>query len=117
MFPYSLGQTAIQNLFGLYDRNELFAIESGLLLCGDAEKRISTGLMAIVPNIPDRPSEDQVDEWRNLDPKPYKICVLDSTHPMMDIYYPEQFEGKIHKTRIEMDGKSLVFRTDHRPRA
>ena len=117
MFPYSLGQTAMHNLFGLYDRNELFAIENGLLLCGDAEKRISMGLMAIVPNIPDRPSEDQVDEWRKLDPKPYKIRVLDSTDPMMDVYYPGQLKGKIHKTWIEMDGKPLVFRTDHRPRA
>ena len=117
MFPYSLGQTAMHNIFGLYDRNELFAIENGLLLCEDVEKRISMGLMAIVPNIPDRPSKDQVDEWRNLDPKPYKIRVVDSTHPIMDIYCPEQSRGEIHKTWIEMDGKPLLFRTDHRPRA
>ncbi|KAK3176942.1 hypothetical protein OEA41_008268 [Lepraria neglecta] len=117
MFPYSLGQTAMHNIFGLYDRNELFAIENGLLLCGDAEKRISMGLMAIVPNIPDRPSENQVDEWRNLYPKPYKIRVLDSTHRMMDTCYPGQSKREIHKTWIEMDGKPLLFRTDHRPRA
>ena len=117
IFPYSLGQVAMHNIFGLYERDELFAIENGLLLCGDVEERISLGYMAIVPAIPDRPSQRQVDEWRESEPKAYKIRVLNPTPQMMNTCYPWTANEKDRKTWCEMDGRLLRFGSDHRPRA
>ena len=40
----------MHNILSLYERNKLFAVGNGLLLCSDAEIRISEGLMATIDN-------------------------------------------------------------------
>lgn len=77
IFPYNLGQVAMHNIFGLHEYDELSAVENGLMLSDEVEDRISEGLMAIVPDAPDRPSQREVDKWRKSEPKEYKIRVLD----------------------------------------
>lgn len=51
IFPYSVGQEAMDNFFGRIEgRSEILEPENGLLISKDAEKKFSLGFMAIVPS-------------------------------------------------------------------
>ncbi|KAM0796661.1 hypothetical protein BDR22DRAFT_892983 [Usnea florida] len=52
---------------------------SGILWSNAAEKRFEKGHFVVVPDVPDQPTEQQLDTWEASDPKEYKIKVLNST--------------------------------------
>ncbi len=116
MFPYELGQTTMHSIFGMADRCELNEIENGLMLSSFVEEKISAGLLAIVPDVPDSPSVEEIKDWHLLELKPYKIRVLDANAKGMDKYIPCRPEGD-EKPWKDLDGQTIQFLTDHRPRA
>ena len=57
IFPFSIGQKVMNNLFGRPNSKfEMFEPKNGILISKDVEKNISLGFMAIEPNISARPS-------------------------------------------------------------
>ena len=66
----------------------------------------------VVPDVPDLPTEQQLDTWEASDPKEYKIKVLNPTHPSMQkIVYGRDI------TWAALDNERLHFKTSFRPRA
>lgn len=115
LFPWKCGEDTMQSIFGRSDsgHSELFKAENGILWSVEAEQRFEAGHFVVVPDVPDRPTEQQLDNWEASDPKEYKIKVLNPTHPSMK---------KIafltgDKTWATLDKERLQFKTSFRPRA
>lgn len=114
VFPFEMGQIAMDTIFGTFNPPELNRIENGWILSYAAEERIARGDIVIVPNVPDDFSKSVMDQWSASAPKSYKIRILNPTAKGMDMYHPNGIERGI--TWIDLDGKELHFRSDHRPR-
>lgn len=66
----------------------------------------------VVPDVPDQPTEQQLDTWEASDPKEYKIRVLSPTHPSMKfVLYGRDL------TWAGLDNARLQFKTSFRPGA
>ena len=123
IFPYSAGQTAMDEIFGrdANDREELFEPENGIMMSVDAEKRIANGCIVLVPDVPNDATAMVYDEWTRAKIKNYKLRVLRPTDKSMKTALPgsrmnEEF-GKDRRYWHELDGQQVKFRTDFRPRA
>ena len=115
LFPWRCGEATMQAIFGRSDsgHSELFKAENGILWSKEAERRFEAGHFVIVPDIPDQPTEQQLDTWEASDPKEYKISVLNPTHgSMMDetLAYRDV-------TWAALDNERLQFKSTFRPRA
>lgn len=120
IFPYSAGQEAMDNLFGrIKGRSEMFEPENGLLISKVAEKNISLGFMAIVPNIPDGPTKEEQAEWNDAKIKSYKIEVINVKAKGAQLRMPPLWNdsdgNRLHWS--SQHGKVLQFKNDFRPRA
>jgi hypothetical protein len=78
----------------------------------DAEERFDKGLFVIVPTVDDPVSQHDIDAWSASEPKEYKIRLLDKECPLMKRFLEHRPEKWIN-----VDGKLVEFRNDHRPRA
>ena len=115
LFPWKCGEDTMQSIFGHSDsgHSELFKAENGILWSCEAEERFEAGHFVVVPDVPDQPTEQQLDTWEASDPKEYKIRVLNPTHPLMeDLVY-----GRGDMTWAALDNERLQFKTSFRPRA
>lgn len=74
------------------------------------EAKISVGLLAIVPYVPDSPSVEEVKGWD------LQIRAFDSNAKGVELFHPGQPEGN-EKRWKNLDGQSIQVLTDHRPRA
>ena len=123
IFPYAAGKIAMQEMFGgdENDADELMEPENGLMVSLEAEKKIATGLILIVPDVPDNATVDQLDAWTKMEPKEYKLRVLNPNHEEMrkilPPYVPATQPGRKRRVWGELDGQSVHFRGRHRPRA
>ena len=118
IFPHHQGQTTLDGIFGLHGHNKLNSVENGVLISTEIEIRISKGLLAIVPDVDDLKSHDEVNAWYLLNPRPYKIRVLDSNGWNINTWYPGQsVPMEERKTYKDLDNQRLMFRSNHRPRA
>lgn len=54
---------------------ELFSPRNGIIMDTQAEKKFDKGLFAIVPLVPNQPSEAETAAWHASDPKRYKIRI------------------------------------------
>ena len=120
IFPYSAGQTAMDELFGrdANDREELFEPENGIMMSVDAEKRIANGCIVLVPDVPNDATAMVYDEWTRAKIKSYKLRVLQPTDKSMKAALPGMNEehGKDRRYWHELDGQQVKFRSDFRPR-
>ena len=115
LFPWRCGEETMEAIFGRSDsgHSELFKAENGILWSREAEERFAAGHFVIVPDIPDRPTEQQLETWEASDPKEYKIKVLNPTHrSMKNVRILRR-----GKTWAALDNERLQFKTDFRPRA
>ena len=114
LFPWKCGEATMHAIFGRLDSgySELFKAENGILWSGDAEDRFEAGHFVVVPDIPNQPTEQQLDTWEASDPKEYKIRVLNPEHPSMT---RKVFLRGI--TWAALDNERLQFKTNFRPRA
>ena len=110
IFPYSAGQTAMDELFGrdADEREELFEAQNGMMMSSDAEKRIANGCIVLVPDVPNDATAIVYDEWTKAKIKNYKLRVLRPTDKCMRIALPGSRINKEHgadrKHWHELDG-------------
>jgi hypothetical protein len=113
MVPHSLGPDVLIALFGINVEGELDTPYNGLLLPSDVETAMDDGAIAIVPDLPDDPSTEEVAAWESTEPKEYKWRVIDDAAEVLD----EQFIDGVDMTIRDLGGKRLFFKNDMRPRA
>ena len=116
IFPYEQGQIAMEAMFG--DGNgkvpQLFGIDNGLLLSKQAGKNISDGKIVIVPDVADNPTLAEIDQWQLIEPKEYKIRLVNMADKDLDTYLPCD---SATRTWRDLNGVRVQFSSNHRPRA
>ena len=124
IFPYGAGQAMMDNFFGRERENkpEMFEIENGMIISTDAEDKISSGQMALVPGVREDASNDEIDDWRESHPRPYKIHIFNPDSKEMNKIVPPFFgvdmtTRRQGQTWADLHGQNVEFRSDHRPRA
>lgn len=110
----------MDNLFGRIDgRSEMFEPENGLLISSEVEANIALGFMAIVPNLPDRPTEQEQAAWNQTSVKSYKLEIINETIkgavPRMPTGYTDSNGDRL--SWKSQHGRVLQFKSDFRPRA
>ena len=113
IFAYSHGQAFMSKIFGPEADNELFSVNNRILLLREVERLFDKGFLVIVPCIEDEKSAAQIDEWHASNPKRYKLRVIERNAAKLKYSLP----GDEHATYIDLDGRELIFRSNHRPRA
>lgn len=118
LVPHSLGEAMLVAIFGINIEGELDSPQNGLLLESNIEKAMDDGVIAIVPDIPDDPSTQEVANWEITRPKSYKWRIIDPEAEILD----ELIELRTAKspndiTIRDLDGRQLSFKNDMRPRA
>lgn len=99
-------------LFGDNVQGELDTPNNGLLLHQAVKKAMDDGVIAIVPDIVDNPSTEEVAVWENSSLKDYKWKIID----------PEVIEvnkeGLVNPMTIrDIENRKLSFKNSMRPRA
>ncbi|KAM5432697.1 hypothetical protein MferCBS31731_007411 [Microsporum ferrugineum] len=100
IFPLSLGQRAMDYIFGPSARYEINSPQNALLLPPVIKKRFDSHQIAIVPAEPDTPG---LQEW--------KFFILDKSSLWNAAIFPSGMKFS------ELHGRKLVFPTGFRPRA
>ena len=113
IFPRRLGQALMDHIFGAQDEPELYSPYNGILMSEIAEKLFDKGAFVIVPKVSDNPTEVEIREWHNSQPKRYVIRIVDHDDPRMR----RRFGFPDPRSWIDLDGEEVQFRTEHRPRA
>jgi hypothetical protein len=111
--PHSLGPDVLIALFGINVEGEIDTPYNGLLLQSDVERAMGDGAIAIVPDLPDDPSTEEVATWESTEPKEYKWRVIDDEAEVLG----EKFIDRVDMTIRDLNGKRLFFKNDMRPRA
>ncbi|KAH9993889.1 hypothetical protein F4779DRAFT_222149 [Xylariaceae sp. FL0662B] len=116
--PHSLGENMLVLIFGANVKGELDTPYNGLLLHPEVEKAMDDGAIAIVPNMPDDPSTQEVAIWEGTEPKDYKWRIIDPEAEVLD----EPLEVATGEspnilTIRGLEGRKLSFKNDMRPRA
>lgn len=75
LFSSKHGQAMMDAIFGRENgaEPELFSPRNGIIMDTLVEKIFDRGIFAIVPLVPDEPSEAETAAWHASDPKRYKI--------------------------------------------
>ncbi|KAH8668818.1 hypothetical protein BX600DRAFT_538842 [Xylariales sp. PMI_506] len=111
--PHSFGPDFLIALFGVNVEGELDTPYNGLLLPSNVEQAIDDSAIAIVPDIPDDPSTEEVEAWESAEPKQYKWRVMDNEADILDQCIMDNDSMTIRDLR----GNRLFFKTAMRPRA
>ncbi|KAK3939719.1 hypothetical protein QBC46DRAFT_450115 [Diplogelasinospora grovesii] len=111
--------TRVTNLcFGVNVEGELYTPFNGLLLHVDVEKALDDGAIAIVPDLPDDPSTQEVADWEAKEPKNYRWRIIDSDADSLNEILVLRGEGLPRDITIrDLDGQQLSFKNNQRPRA
>lgn len=118
LVPRSLGKDILVAIFGADVEEELNTPLNGLLLHTDVEEAMDDGAIAIVPNLPDDPSTQEVTVWESTEPKNYKWRVIDPEAEILDEPLEVISEDPASAMTIrDLNGKQLSFKNDMRPRA
>ncbi|OAX77751.1 hypothetical protein ACJ72_07946 [Emergomyces africanus] len=115
IFGYKHGQQTMDAIFGKMEQPELFHPKNGLMLSSVVESKFNSGLFAIVPNLPDIPSPEEIAQWQESEPKDYKLRIVDRDPVKLNM--STAFVPGSGTTWKDLDGKKLDFRSDFRPRA
>lgn len=112
-FAYMHGQEVMEAIFGPTASEELFSPCNGMIVSIDVEDILDKGFMVIVPRISDDPSAAEVSLWNFSNPKEYKIRIIDrdckTYNQLISPNSPQKWK--------DLDGTSVEFLNDFRPRA
>ncbi|KAM7189038.1 hypothetical protein V8F20_010341 [Naviculisporaceae sp. PSN 640] len=118
LFPYKLGPDVLVSLFGEDVEGELMTARNGLLLQSDVESALDDGTIAIVPDLPDDPTAEQVAIWERDEPKNYRWRIIDEDALSLETMVALKSQGASDDMTIrDLDGRRLSFKNDNRPRA
>jgi hypothetical protein len=113
LFAYMHGQDVMDSVFGVMENPELFSPLNGMIVSQFVEDKFDKGFMAIVPRLPDYPTQPQIAAWNLSEPKEYKIRILDMQNPEAG----EVVRPDLGLTWRDLDGTNVEFRSAFRPRA
>ncbi|RYP74434.1 hypothetical protein DL769_004011 [Monosporascus sp. CRB-8-3] len=117
LVPQSFGGHMLVALFGINVEGELYTPYNGLLLHKQVEKAMDDGAIAVVPDLPDDPSTEEVATWESTEPKNYKWRIIDTDAAILDEGLSAT-EGSLDDMTVrDLDGRQLSFKNDMRPRA
>jgi hypothetical protein len=129
LFPWQSAD-AMESIFGLGAREELFSSANGIFLHPAIEKAFNRGFLVLVPDTkmdpenPSAPWEDREERhnalraWEATYPREYRIAVLDATpHSMTENVLANGLYNLGFETLAELHGRRLKFLNDARPRA
>ncbi|KAL2867170.1 HNH endonuclease signature motif containing protein [Aspergillus lucknowensis] len=111
LFPYKAGQDAMDAIFGRIRPAELFSSRNGLILSAAVEKCFDSGVIVIVPDLPERPTKSMLECWVNKEVRDYKLRIIDRTWAHMEHFVDGKRKWK------DLDGKKLEFKGSFRPEA
>lgn len=110
--PHSLGDDMLVTLFGDNVQGELDTPNNGPLLHQAVKKAMDDGVIAIVPDIVDNPSTEEVAVWENSSLKDYKWKIIDPK--VIEV----NKEGLVNPMTIrDIENRKLSFKDSMRPRA
>ncbi|KAE8406467.1 hypothetical protein BDV37DRAFT_280748 [Aspergillus pseudonomiae] len=112
LFSYRHGQATMDVIFGKVRPAELFSSRNGLIMCSIIERYFDAGVMVIVPNIPERPTNSMLSNWIRQEIREYKFRIIDSSW--------DQLDRVINNTGLtwrKLDNRVLQFRGSYRPAA
>lgn len=112
LFPCMHGQSTMDAIFGATNTPELFSTKNGLLMCSIVEDNFDKGVVAVVPDLPERPSMEMLTSWVKSPVREFKVRILDMSWERID---DPIISGPL--TWRQLDGQKLSFRSQHRPAA
>ncbi|KAI1770240.1 hypothetical protein F4818DRAFT_455858 [Hypoxylon cercidicola] len=118
LVPHSLGNDMLVALFGGNFEGELDTPNNGLLLHQIVKTAMDDGVIAIVPDIADNPSTEEVTLWDNSDLKDYKWKIIDPEAQILDEALEVNREDLANPMTIrDIENRKLSFKNSMRPRA
>ncbi|KAI2627631.1 hypothetical protein GGR54DRAFT_652465 [Hypoxylon sp. NC1633] len=117
LVPHSLGNDMLVALFGGNIEGELDTLNNGLLLHQMVKTAMDDGVIAIVPDIADNPSTEEVAVWENSGLKDYKWKIIDPEAQILDEALEVNREDPANPMTIrEIENRKLSFKNNMRPR-
>ncbi|KAL1846747.1 hypothetical protein Plec18170_009038 [Paecilomyces lecythidis] len=114
IFSYKHGQECMDAIFGKQSSPELFSERNGLIISNVIEKVFDAGVLVIVPDLPERPTQKILLNWLSQDIRDFKTRIIDSEWPKLD-YGIIAKDDKL-KWR-DLDNRKLKFTGKFRPAA
>lgn len=111
LFAYRHGQASMDAIFGKICPPELFSSRNGLIMSALVEKFFDSGVIVIVPDIPDHPTKSVLCGWVNNEVREFKIRIIDTSWSKLDHLVAGTTRWR------DLDGKKLEFRGNYRPAA
>lgn len=113
LFAYKHGQDAMDDIFGKIPPKELFSSRNGIIMSAEIEMHSDSGVLAIVPDLPDKPTASILSFWANQYVRDYKVHITDNEWPKLD---KQIFPFGELKWR-NLDNRKLQFQSRQRPAA
>lgn len=99
---------------------ELFSSRNGLMICLAIEKYFDAGVMTIVPDLPEKPTDKILHGWFNREVRDFKVCIIVSEWAGLErpVYTPGSVKWKgldnrrlhlIHDSRIEETRTQRIY--------
>ncbi|KAL3455715.1 hypothetical protein BJX64DRAFT_281870 [Aspergillus heterothallicus] len=111
LFPWRPGQDGMDAMFGRIRPSELFPSRNGMMIATVIEKQLGKGVLAIVPDLPERPTKTMLSCWAEREIRDYKIRLIDPEWAGRNHFIDGNMMFK------DLDGKKLVFKGNFRPAA
>lgn len=107
LFAYKHGQEAMDAIFGEIRPAELFSSRNGLIISRAIEKYFDSGVLVILPDLPDKSMFGALSSWVNQDVQNYKVRIIDSEWEKLDkeICAPGGLRWR------DLDNRKLQFRS------
>ncbi|KAI0165372.1 hypothetical protein GGR52DRAFT_575464 [Hypoxylon sp. FL1284] len=116
LVPSSLRNHMLKAFFKDSVEGELATPKNGLLLHQVVKTAMDDGAIAIVPDIADNPSIEEVAAWENSDVKDYKWRIIDPEADVLDD--PLNFSADEPEMTVrDLENRTLIFNNSMRPRA
>lgn len=84
LFAYKHGQDAMDDIFGKIRPEELFSSRNDIIMSAEIEMHFDSGILAIVPDLPDKPTASILSFWANQDVRDHKVHIIDNDWPKLD---------------------------------
>lgn len=84
LFAYKHGQEAMDDIIGKIRPAELFSSRNGIIMSAEIEMYFDSGILAIVPDLLDKPKANILSSWVNQDVRDYKVRIFDTEWAKLD---------------------------------
>lgn len=102
LFSFRQGQDNTDTIFERNAKLELFSPYNGILMSNVAESLLDKGYYVIVPQVSGNPSAQDIQDWHKVEPKNYKIRVLQPDMKAMN-----HFIDKSERRWCDLDGQMV----------